>query len=44
LAELLDWLSPYERFWRGLSDLAAFLDQKATQSGVSLSDDFNPEP
>lgn len=35
LAELRDWLSPYERFWRdSLSDLAAFLEHDAPQAGA----------
>ena len=42
LAELRDWLTPYERFWRSaLSDLASYLDQDAR--GASPSGNLDPE-
>ncbi|NMH96536.1 metalloregulator ArsR/SmtB family transcription factor [Pseudonocardia acidicola] len=43
LAELRDWLTPYERFWRSaLSDLAGYLDEAAGRP-ASSSVDLNPE-
>jgi len=44
LAELRDWLRPYERFWRGsLSDLAAFLEQDAANPPAIPSENLDPE-
>lgn len=44
LAELRDWLTPYERFWRSsLSDLAGFLEQDAARSPASPAEDLEAE-
>jgi DNA-binding transcriptional ArsR family regulator len=44
LAELRDWLGPYERFWRdSLSDLATFLEHEAPPAGADPSNDTTPE-
>jgi len=44
LAELQDWLTPYERFWRSsLSDLAEFLEQDTARPPAHPAGDVDPE-